>query len=257
MNNNIIYKIENMYFNYDSENTNIFNGLSMDIGKNSIIAVLGPNGSGKSTLIRLLCKILKPSKGRILLYGRDILQYTFRELSRLIAYIPQNFLINFNYSVYDIIETGRYPHMPSVFSKLQDNDCRVIENALLMWGLEGFRHRSILELSGGERQLTIIASAIAQSSRILLFDEPTSNLDLMHIKLFIRNLKKLKNDHDLIIIVTHDINLASILADNILYIKDAGYYIQDKKDQILNRTYLERVFDTGIREEKGLFYIDG
>ncbi len=249
-----IYTLNSISFSYSRNQ--VFKDISLEIEKGSILAVLGPNGCGKSTFIRLLSKILRSDKGEISLYGRDIAEYSSRELARIIAYVPQNFYINFNYDVYSIVETGRYPHMMNIFSSLSDQDKRIINNAIDDWELNDLRRRSVLDLSGGERQLTIIASSIAQSSRILLFDEPTSNLDLKHIRLFVKNIKRLKDSYDIIIFVTHDINLASILADNILCFPENGGHIVDNKDKILNKDTLETVFNTNIREEKGLFYID-
>lgn len=254
MSGKLIYRIENLSFSYDLKG--IINNMSIDIYSNNILLILGPNGIGKSTFIKILAGILRPQSGNIILFNREMQRYSHRELSKVISYIPQSFFINFNYDVYSVIETGRYPHMSSLFSSLSTEDKEIIDYSLSMWDLNYIKNRSILELSGGERQRTIIASAMVQSSRILLFDEPTSNLDMKHIALFINNIKELKKEYDLIIIVTHDINLASILADDILYLKKDTFYSMDKKEILLDQKYLEDVFETNIRHEKGLFYID-
>ncbi len=248
-----IFSIKSLYFSYGDNP--VFRDISIDIGGGRILGILGPNGSGKSTFMRLLSKMVHPDRGNIELYNRDLEDYSFKELARMISYVPQNFYVNFNYDVYSIIETGRYPHMPNIFSSLSQRDLSEIERALREWELEELKYRSILDLSGGERQLTIIASSIAQASRIILFDEPTSNLDLKHIRLFMKNIRNRKQEYDLIIIVTHDINLASMLADYILCFPEQGGYIFNSRDAVLRREVLEEVFNTGIREEKGLFYI--
>lgn len=257
MNNNKVYSINDLTFHYDkSNNGTVIKNMDLVINKDNVLVILGPNGSGKSTLIKLMAKILSPSKGMIQFYGKDLTEYSHNELAKFISYVPQNFFINFNYDVYSIVETGRYPHIPGFFSKPSLKDTSVINEVINSWGLNSLKNRSILELSGGERQLAIIASAIAQTSKVLLFDEPTSNLDLKHIKLFYDNIIRIKKDYDLIIIVSHDINLASMLADKVLFIKDSSFFILNDKKQILNTKYLHLVFETGIVKQGELFYIE-
>ena len=146
-----LISIQKLSFSYDGDQRRVLDGLTLDLPAGAITAILGPNGVGKSTLIHILLGILKPSSGVITISGKDIRQYTRRELSRLIAFVPQSEYTAFEFSVLDYVLMGRAPHMGLLGMPTQADLASTIERLELL-GLSDLARRSVLELSGGERQ---------------------------------------------------------------------------------------------------------
>jgi iron complex transport system ATP-binding protein len=164
-------------FSYEGRSRTLFEGLSLEIPQGAVTAILGPNGSGKTTLLHLILGTLAPENGVVLLAHRPRKQYTRRALGQLIGLVSQNEFIPFNFTVLDYVLLGRAPHL-QLLQTPRDADVVIAENVLREIDLHHLRDRSIQSLSGGERQLVMVARALAQRPRILLLDEPTSHLDL-------------------------------------------------------------------------------
>jgi len=247
-----VFRAQDIGFSYSR--STVFSTVDFSITGNQILFLLGPNGSGKSTLLKILGRILSVQAGRVLFRGRNIMDYSSQELAHRIAYVPQDFAAAFDYSVHELVMTGRYPYSPGM-RPLSRQDHRLVREAISLWNLSGVAEKSVREISGGERRLAVIASAMVQECPVLLLDEPTANLDLHHVALFVENVKKLKREDRLIIVVSHDINLASLLAQRIMVLGEHGLLFYDVSENILRADILQQAYKTPIRREKGLFYI--
>lgn len=188
------------------------------------LLILGANGSGKSTLAKALCGLV-PYTGSITLEGSELSDIPSMERAKHIAYIPAKMQSFETFTtVEEFVLLGRYPYKSS-FKDYTPADRQIVQEALEELGLKRLASHRLHELSSGEQQLVLIAQALAQKSQILIFDEPTSNLDPKNTALFVKELKKLRKDHTTILI-THDIQLASYLNDPVLFIHDkkASYH---------------------------------
>jgi iron complex transport system ATP-binding protein len=238
-------QLENINFSYGT--VNVLADISLSVSKGEFIAVIGPNGAGKSTLIKIIDRILQANTGRILLDGRPLSSISRRELACTIAYLPQETNFAFSYSVREVILMGRFPYQKGVRA-YSPEDLKVVQEMIDLMEIKKFASRYFNELSGGEKQRVLIASALAQNPRMILLDEPTSALDLHHQIAIYQTLKKLKEDQNLtVFVVTHDINLAAQFCDRII-LMGGGKLIRDGKPedvlqfQLLQDTFGVKVF---------------
>jgi iron complex transport system ATP-binding protein len=224
-------------------------GISMTVERGSIVGLLGPNGSGKTTLLRILSGMLRPRSGRVLLDGSAIDSFTRRDLARRIAVVPQETHATFDFSVLDIALMGRYPHL-GPFQVEGVADLEIARDALAATGTAGLEHRRFETLSGGEKQRVVIASALAQSSDLLLLDEPTASLDLAYQLDVSTLLRRLNRERDTTLVVcTHDLNLAAALCDEVILIKDGQLLAQGPTERTLTTAHIRAAYgvDADIR----------
>lgn len=209
-------KISDLHVGY--EDTIILETVSFTIEKKKHLSVLGANGSGKSTLAKALCGLL-PYEGSIRIEEQELRNISPKERAKLIAYIPAK-MESFEQftTVEDFVLLGRYPYKPS-FKDYEAKDKKIVQETLKELGLETLGKSRLHELSSGQQQLVLIAQALAQQSKILIFDEPTSNLDPKNTALFVQELKKVRQDH-MTILISHDIQLAAHLDDPVLFIRE-------------------------------------
>lgn len=169
-----LISLENVSFGYTRNP--VLKDISLSIGRGEIVTLLGPNGCGKSTLIKVMLGMLKPSQGRVAYEGTEVSHLGARHLAREIAYVPQLHRSAFPYLVIDVALMGRIPHK-TFFFKYSKHDLDIAYDALRRLSILHLAERPYTEISGGERQLTIIARALAQEARTLIMDEPASGLD--------------------------------------------------------------------------------
>jgi len=172
-----VLKFSDLTFKYPFAARPVMEHFSLGIDHGTVTAILGPNGAGKTTLLHLALGWLKPQNGNIELDGRPLTGYSRRELGQWMGLVPQKEYIQFEFSLLEYVLLGRAPHLPPL-AMPEEGDYQVASDALERVGLEALQERSILSLSGGERQLVLLARALAQKPRLLLLDEPTSHLDL-------------------------------------------------------------------------------
>jgi len=198
--------------------TTILESVSFTIDEKSHLSVLGPNGSGKSTLAKALCGLL-PYEGSIIINGQELRDISPKERAKLISYIPAK-MESFEQftTVEDFVLLGRYPYKAS-FKDYGTADKEIVQETLKELGLETLKGSRLHELSSGQQQLVLIAQALAQQSKILIFDEPTSNLDPKNTALFVQELKKVRQNR-MTILISHDIQLAAHLDDPVLFIQE-------------------------------------
>ncbi|WP_425539374.1 ABC transporter ATP-binding protein [Microaceticoccus formicicus] len=231
-----IIKVKKLSFEYDRI---ILNKISFDVDEGLFISLLGINGAGKSTLLKNLNRLLKPSEGKILIDGEDLFSIKKKELAQKMAYVNQYNTAGVN-TVFDNILVGRCPH---IRNDACSNDYEIVEEIIKAMKLEKYALRNTDTLSGGEFQKVVMARALAQEPKILLLDEPTSNLDIKN-QLDVLNLVKdyCTTRHISVIMSIHDINLALKFSDRYLLLKDG--IIKDYGDNsIINTENIKSVYD--------------
>ena len=217
--------VENLTFRYSKFSRPVLQGASLELKAGEIGILLGKNGSGKTTLFKNILGIHKPGSGRILFEGEDLLKMSRKERARRIAYVPQD--IQFGaLTVFDSIMLGRISYFGL---KSGDEDYRAVEKILMDMHLEGYAFRMVDELSGGERQKIAIARAMAQEPKLMVFDEPTGNLDIANEQLIIEDARKLAKEKNIAILSSlHDLNQALAFGDKFFFLKNGVPFPQDR-----------------------------
>jgi len=221
-----------------------------------ILAILGLNGCGKTTLLKGLMGLLKLKAGSITINNTDINNSTKNELAKKIAFVPQEHNTYFNYTVSEMVLMGRTPHIKT-FALPKKTDEELVDKALYEVDVLHLKNRHFLELSGGERRLVLIARALAQQTEIILFDEPTTFLDLKNSYLVINKIKKLAQEK-LVILTLHDLNQTLQCADSVLMIFSSKDYKFGKIEEIITEENLNRLYNVPIeivRRDNKIQYI--
>ena len=216
---------------------------SVAIEPGSITGLLGPNGCGKTTLLKLLCGVLQPQHGRVLLEDRPLESMTRRELARRVAVVPQETHPAFEYTVLEMALMGRHPHL-GTFELEGPSDLALAHAALITTGTEHLADRQYMTLSGGEKQRVIIASALTQATDVLLLDEPTASLDLGYQLDVAAVLARLNRERNVtMVLATHDLNLAAALCHRLVVMREGRVLAQGPCDEVLSREMVQRLYD--------------
>ncbi len=192
--------------------------VTLAVGAGEVLAIAGPNGAGKSTLLGLLSGDLRPTTGEVHLCGRDLTSYRPPELARMRAVLPQTSVLQFAFTVRQVVEMGRAPWA----KKPTADDERAITDAMAATEVSGFAARSYLSLSGGEAARVCLARVLAQDTPVVLLDEPTASLDLRHQEIAMALARRLAGEGRAVVAVLHDLNLAAAHADRVA-VMDAGH----------------------------------
>jgi iron complex transport system ATP-binding protein len=225
--------------------------ISLSVAPGSMTAIIGANGSGKTTLIRMLAGLLSPAAGRILLDGASLETVAPRQRARQIAHVPQTTAVVFPFRVLDVVMSGRTPHIPE-FRLEGPHDRQKALEALESTGAAHLANRAITSLSGGERQMVILARAIAQEPKLLLLDEPSTSLDLKHRVELIRTLAHLRQLSGLsVIMITHDLQLTGPLFDQLIALRSGKVLAQGRPEEVLNSAVLSEVYgEPNVRAQR-------
>ena len=231
---------ENVQFSYTNDKTTL-NNVTFDLTSHSITGLIGPNGSGKSTLMRLATGILKPNEGIITVLGQDASCCTRR--NRNVAYVPQISDQAFPFTVLEMVLMGLYCPTNPFSLTYPDSQLHSAFRILKKLGIESLWNRPFSQVSGGERQLTLIARALIFDPKILVLDEPTSSLDLKHQKLVYDILNHLRTDGLSILISLHDVNAALVQCDSIVVLKNGSVIARGKTHSVINSEILSHCFE--------------
>ncbi len=241
-------EVKNLKFGYNRET--ILKDVSFNIEKGKFISIIGPNGSGKSTLLKNLNGIYTPSGGKVTVDSIDINRIKTKELAKKIALVPQNTIIDYEFTVEDIVLMGRHPYKGR-FQREDDNDYEIVKEALEMTNTFHLKDRIITEISGGERQRVIIAKALAQNPSIILLDEPTSHLDINHQIEILNLLRKLNQEKGTtIVVVIHDINLASRYSDKIIMLNEGEIIGIGRPEEVITKENIEFAYNLKVAIDK-------
>lgn len=209
-----------------------------------VVGLVGPNGAGKSTVLRLLAGVWRPTGGRVELDAVALERYSRRDLAKRVAYVPQSATPLFDFTVFDLITMGRYPHHGRL-APVGGSDVEVVAQAIERCDLVGFEERRVTALSGGELQRVLIARSLATGADVLLFDEPTANLDIAH-SLSVMNLcRELAHAGKSIAIALHDLSLARRFADRLVLLSGGALIAGGAAREVLTAARIEQVF--GVR----------
>lgn len=218
------FSCENIKSGYGKKT--VINNVSVGFEQSRITSVIGPNGSGKSTLLKTLGRLIKPTEGRIYMNDRELSSYKDAEIARNVGVLPQSPSAPEDTPVHCLVAYGRNPHK-KFMSRFDKEDSDTVNWAIEATGLQDKRFNRLGQLSGGERQRAWIAMALAQQPKILLLDEPTTYLDIHHQFEVLELLEKLNSECGLtVLMVLHDLNLASRFSHRIVALKD-GRIVKD------------------------------
>tara|TARA_B100000609_G_C17127958_1_gene388600 strand:+ start:96 stop:875 length:780 start_codon:yes stop_codon:yes gene_type:complete len=223
---------------------NIVNQINFKLKEREWIGIIGANGSGKSTLLKGVLKFIPTLSGDIFLNGISTNNYSRKELSKKISYLPQKLNNNLNITVKDLITLGRSPYKKFWDFNLNKEDTNKIEEAIEIVELKNLKDKFITELSGGQCQRAYLAMVIAQDPKIMFLDEPTTFLDINHQIKFLESLKELIKEKNIsIITVLHDINLAARFCHRIAILKNGKLLEINTPKKIMNEEIFKKAFD--------------
>lgn len=246
-------EIKGLSFAYENDRP-VLKGVDMALKDGQVGILLGRNGAGKSTLLKIITGVLKPSGGSVLFNGQDLLAMTRRERAALVAYVPQQ--IDFgDLTVYQTVLTGRVSYYSIKPSK---SDLDVVERVLSEMDLSSVSCRNVQELSGGERQKVAIARALAQEPKVLVFDEPTGNLDIANELLIMKEAKKIACSKNITVFSSiHDLNQAMYFGDKFFFMKDGTIKYSGDSD-VFSSEVIREIYgvESSLVGDRGEEYID-
>lgn len=230
-------EVKNLF--YKTKDKIILNDISIKFPEKKFIGIIGPNGAGKSTLLKNIYGVLTPNSGNIFIDNKNIKKMNGKERAKKIAVLSQEDRENFDFSIEDIVEMGRYPYK-SIFENYSKKDRDITFNMLKKTGMEDYIGRNFKDLSGGEKQRVLIARALAQDAPILILDEPTNHLDIGYQLQLLHLIKHLDKS---VIAALHDLNVAAIFCDYIYILKDGKLIEEGIPEKVLNKENLKNIFN--------------
>ncbi len=235
--------------------TRVWKDLDLEITEPGLVGILGPNGVGKSTFMYTLNKILEPSEGHVYLGGKDVKELDYKDIAKMIAYVPQQSNETFAMSVLDTVLMGRYPISGFATS---EEDVRVAIRCLKMMGITDLAMRNFNELSAGQHQKVMIARGLAQEPRILMLDEPTSNLDVYHQLYVMKLLRDIaKANNIIVLVICHDLNVAARFSDRIILLSKGSIAADGPASDVITSENIKDVYgiDADVMQVDGRPYV--
>ena len=229
---------------------NILTGVNLFVKVGELVGIVGPNGSGKSSLLRCIYRMNKPSAGEILLDDLDVWGMSVKDVSKKLAVVPQSMPSEFEFTVWEIVSMGRYPHKGMIES-FNERDNELISRALTQVGMLELADRNFMSLSGGEKQRALIARAFVQESEILILDEPGNHLDIYY-QLEIMNM--MSKPEITCLSVMHDLNLAANYCDRLYVMKDGKIYATGRPKEILTPGLIREVYRVEATIKPGIYF---
>lgn len=249
MEHNIVYSVKNLSFSYDKHQ--VLDDVSFELKEGKITTLIGANGCGKSTLFRLMTKNLKPDKGEIQINGRSLSELRLKDFARQTAIVHQYHTAPEDLTVEKLISYGRTPyHGFGCFSKEKEDQEKI------RWAMEithtlKYKDQAVAELSGGQKQRVWIAMALAQDTKILFLDEPTTYLDIRYQLQILKLIRQLNREFGMtIVMVLHDMNQSLYYSDEILAMKDGKVIAQGSPETIITTELVKEIYDVDLTIEK-------
>lgn len=238
--------LDGVSFAYRGGTAPVVRDIKLHVAAGEMLGLIGPNGAGKSTLLRLATGLLKPATGTIRIHDEDMRALSREEIARRIAVVPQDFSVQFAYTVRQIVELGRMPHL-GAWGTLTAADRRSVDHALATTDTLALANHVFQELSGGERQRVLLALALAQDAPIVLLDEPTAHLDIKHQIEALELLRHLNAERGLTVVaILHDLNLAARYFDRLALLQRT-IVADGPPAHVLDAALLSRVYETKVQ----------
>ena len=228
----------------------VLKDISLQLHKGEVLCILGPNGVGKTTLFKTLLGFLPPCGGSVLLGDRPTAEWGRREFAREIAYIPQLHAPQFSYTVHDVVLMGRTPHLQGQASPSRQDD-EIARDALERLGISHLAARDYSALSGGERQMVLIARALAQQPKVMVMDEPCASLDFGNRARMLAQVLRLAEEGLSVVMTTHDPNHAFLLDGNVICLGRDGFVRTGKAAQVLTEAGMAQLYGVPVRVHAG------
>lgn len=236
--------IKNLKFSYGDHE--VLRGLSAEIKSGAVTTLMGANGCGKTTLLSLLTKNLKPAEGSISLDGQNLSGISLKDFARRAAIVHQKNAAPDDLTVEKLVSYGSLPYSSIFRAGLDEKNQEQVERAMALTGLLPLRDRRIGTLSGGQRQRAFIAMALAQDTKLLFLDEPTTSLDVRYQVEILRLVERLNREQGItIVMVLHDINQALAYSDEVIGLKDGRVAVQGAPEDVIDSDSLQTLY--GIR----------
>ncbi len=244
----VVLQAEGLSFAYNG--APVLDGLAFQLRAGELVGLVGPNGSGKSTLLKLLSGLLRPRAGDVQLLERPLATYGVKEVARVVAYVPQSTLLDFAFTVREVVLMGRSPYLGR-FAVEGEQDRRVAEEAMRRTETLSLARRFVNTLSGGERQRVLIARALAQQPRVLLLDEPTSNLDIKHQLALLTLVRDLAHRSGIgVVAAIHDLPLAARFCDRVALLAQGHVVADGRPAEVFTPYRLAEVFGVEVSVDR-------
>jgi iron complex transport system ATP-binding protein len=246
-----VIKVRGLNFSYGDRP--VLRNVDFDVARGEVVFLLGPNGSGKSTLLKLAAGIFCSYEGEIYLEGRNVSDYTKKELSRVLGIVLQSSSIDYEFTVEEAVAMGRYSAV-GFFESVSPED-EVLRRAMIETDVMDLRHRIVTEISGGELARVMIARALAQEPRVLLLDEATGPLDLQQQEEVMEILRRRNlRDGTTLLLVSHDVNLAARFADRLVLMAEGAVAAEGTPEKVLTTENISKVYKTKVAVEWNSYY---
>lgn len=246
-----MFEVDNITVGYGK--IQILHSVNVQIKRGRIVCLLGPNGSGKTTLFKALLGMLPLTAGTIRLDGKTIDAYTSKEFAKKVAYVPQIHNPTFPFTVVDIVCTGRIAYS-SIFAGCSKDDCDVAEEMLDKMGIYKLKDKVYTEISGGERQMVLIARAMAQQPEFIIMDEPTAHLDYGNQIRTIERIGKMSNDKMGVIFTTHNPEHPLHCADDVIALKNGTIEGIGYPQSVISSKMIRELYDIDVVIDKKRIY---
>lgn len=232
-------ELQEIYSGYGQ--SEVLKGITLRIAKADFAVILGPNGSGKSTLLHTLVGYLPLHKGSISIKGKPLHQWHKKDLAKVIALIPQETAMPFDYTVEEMVLMGRYPWL-QMLQSYSIRDLEIGDEIMAKLDLTALRERFYSQLSGGEKQRVLLARALAQQTEVILLDESLSQLDINHQVEFMQLLSGINRSGKCIILVSHNINLAANVSSHLIFLKEGSLLASGTPQEVITPALLKELF---------------
>ncbi|QGP93959.1 putative ABC transporter ATP-binding protein [Neomoorella glycerini] len=224
----------------------VVSGVSMEVESGEIMCLLGPNGSGKTTLFKTILGLIKPQAGEILFGGENICDWSQARIARVMGYIPQAHTPPFPFKVLDVVLMGRTAHL-GIFAVPSPEDKEIVQEAMAALNISHLQDRVYTEISGGERQLVLIARALAQQPQVLIMDEPTSSLDFGNQVMVLSHIKRLAHTGLAIIMASHFPDHALLYASKVMLLKKGQVYSLGRPEETVTEENLKSLYGVDVK----------
>ncbi len=230
-------------FSFQIGDKKILKNIDLAIEAREMIGLIGPNGSGKSTLLKSIARLHHEKTNSISLFGQATTAINQKTFSKLVSYVPQDTSIDFDFSTEEIVRMGRHVHQKRILTKEQRlAEEEMVERAMHATKTLSLAKRSILNLSGGQRQLVLIAKMLAQDTEVLLLDEPISALDIYYQLHILQLLRDLADSGKLVIVVLHDLNLAARFCTKLALLEEGELQVYGPPTEVLKKERIKKTY---------------